>query len=165
MPARTAQVYMRAAQWARNKDAIVAHLPPTLLYILSAPSTPEELTKALLERIEAGEQIEILAVRKELKKLRDHKQSGRVLANDADRWTLDSVAGSDNLVAIIEAITIMCQRLSDTDFARVRMIFTDDRVLHDPALNKKIAVAFARAPRPSTGSRLPMPKALEPRAN
>src|ERR1700712_4880530 len=43
MPVRTAQAYMRVAQWASaQKTAVVAHLSPTILYLLSAPSTPED---------------------------------------------------------------------------------------------------------------------------
>jgi hypothetical protein len=143
IPARTAQVYMRAAQWAEDKGALVAHLSPTLLYILSAPSTPMDLISGILERLEAGEQIEIPAVREELKKLKDCKQSnGQTSENEAGSWVHDNIHRPDNPPDIIEAITIIRQKLSDSDLARVRAIFTDHRVLHDPALSQKIAIAF-----------------------
>jgi hypothetical protein len=146
IPSRTAQAYMRAAQWAEGKGRTVAHLPPTLLYILSAPSTPKDLIDAILERVEAGEQIEIPTVREELRKLRnfkDFKQFDRqTSADEAGRCAPDPAAGSDDLPDIIEAIKIIRLRLSDSDLARVRMIFTDQRVLHDPALSQKIATAF-----------------------
>ncbi|HEV2956733.1 MAG TPA: DUF3102 domain-containing protein, partial [Xanthobacteraceae bacterium] len=57
IPARTAQGYMRAAQWAAGKSAAVAHLPPSLLYVLSASSTPEELVEDILRKAEVGEEI------------------------------------------------------------------------------------------------------------
>jgi hypothetical protein len=139
IPARTAQVYMRAAQWARNKGAIVAHLPPTLLYLLSAPSTPEDLAKSVLERIEEGEEIETIAVREELKKLKVRGRPGKT-ADERRHWKPNGIA--DNQVAIMEAVTIICESLSKANFARVRTLLTDEKVLRDPALSEKIAAAF-----------------------
>jgi len=67
IPARTAQVYMRAASWASGKSATVAHLPPSALYLLSAPSAPEKFIEEILQRIDAGEHIAPSAMREQLK--------------------------------------------------------------------------------------------------
>ncbi len=74
MPVRTAQAYMRVAQWASGKNAIVAHLSPTMLYLLSAPSTPEDFVSDILARVEAGESIAPSVMREELKALRSNKR-------------------------------------------------------------------------------------------
>src|ERR1041385_91509 len=68
--ARTAQAYMQVAQWAKGKGATVTRLPPSLLYFLSARGTPEEFVGRLLERLDAGEQINLKAARAELEAAR-----------------------------------------------------------------------------------------------
>jgi len=54
---RTAQNMMAAARWAEGKSETVSLLPPTVIYRLSAPSTPEDTRRDLLRRIEAGEKV------------------------------------------------------------------------------------------------------------
>jgi Protein of unknown function (DUF3102) len=56
---RTAQNMMAAAQWAEGKSETISLMPPTVLYALSALSTPEDAQKDLLRRIEAGEKIKV----------------------------------------------------------------------------------------------------------
>jgi hypothetical protein len=43
---RSAQRCMRAARWARGKPVTVTDLPPAILYLLSASSTPENVQNA-----------------------------------------------------------------------------------------------------------------------
>jgi len=78
LPARTAQAYMKVANWAADKNAAVAHLSPSTLYVLSASSTPNEYVTEILSRAESGEIIPPSAVRNELKALRE---SGRQSAD------------------------------------------------------------------------------------
>jgi hypothetical protein len=54
---RTAQNYMRAAETFSDKCETVADLPPTTLYQLAAPSTPEPVCAAVVERLERGERV------------------------------------------------------------------------------------------------------------
>ena len=63
---RTAQRMMAAAEWAEGKNDTVSHLPPTVIYALSAPSTPVEIHNAILARIEAGERVDPDAVKTEI---------------------------------------------------------------------------------------------------
>ena len=48
---RTAQRYMQAAEWAKDKSDTVSYLEPTSLYLLAAPSTPPEAEKEVLEQL------------------------------------------------------------------------------------------------------------------
>lgn len=54
---RTAQRMMQAADWAGDKGVTVSLLPPTILYDLSAPSTPVQVIEGVLKRLEAGEPV------------------------------------------------------------------------------------------------------------
>jgi len=146
MRPRTAQAYMQVANWVSGKSATVAHLPPSVLYLLSAARTPEQYIYDILKRIEAGENVALTVVRDELKALRKHRKSddqpeGRCCDNDEGK----TIAPSDPDL-LMEVVTILAQVLPKLELARVRHIMTDDSVLHDPALARRIADAFSRIP-------------------
>ena len=54
MTVRTAQRFMRASEWAQDKNDIVSHLTPTTVYMLSAKSTPKGVHEQVVERLERG---------------------------------------------------------------------------------------------------------------
>jgi hypothetical protein len=143
IPARTAQAHMRVAQWAAGKSATVAHLGPSVLYLLSAQSTPEEFTAKILARCESGEQITPTAVRRELKAMR----VARDLSAEADRTfgpARVQQADIEECSAIYELVAILVRALSTAEFERVREIATDEAVLSDPDLPIHIQRAFGR---------------------
>ena len=76
LPARTAQAYMHVANWAAHKSPSVTRLPPSVLYVISARSAPEQFVKQLLERVEAGEQITAQAIRQQIKSIRHFASAG-----------------------------------------------------------------------------------------
>jgi hypothetical protein len=51
----TAQRYMQVADFAKNRNLRNLELPVSGLYLLAAPSTPEEARAAIVERAEKGE--------------------------------------------------------------------------------------------------------------
>jgi hypothetical protein len=55
LSARTAQLMMKAAEWAEGKNEIVAHLEPTAIYLLAAPSTPDSIRRQVLSGLEHGQ--------------------------------------------------------------------------------------------------------------
>jgi hypothetical protein len=136
IPARTAQGYMQVAQWAASKDATVAHLPPSVLYTLSARSTPKEFTNDVLKRIDAGEHIPPHCVRRELKVFRQAR------LNKRDRRTEREPLKLNGKATLIDAVSILRDRLSAIDFVRIREILTSKQVLDDPHLPLKILAAF-----------------------
>jgi hypothetical protein len=149
MPARTAQAYMQVAQWASGKNPAVALLPPTLLYLLSAPCTPHEFIVDVLKRAAAGEHISLPAVRGELKALREAKcdESQNEAINGhrppAHRPRTESASKILDLGAtVMGAVAIMARGLSKSDFTRVQEILTSKSVLCDPDFTQKIEAAF-----------------------
>jgi hypothetical protein len=150
IPARTAQGYMQVAQWVGTKNATVAHLPPSVLYTLSARSTPKEFTAGVLVRIDAGEHISPHSIRKELK---DFRQARRAKLSNGQNGTpvtallrddrpQEEPAELDGQATVADAIYILQHSLSAADFIRVRQILTSNRVLDDPQLPQKILAAF-----------------------
>jgi hypothetical protein len=152
LPARTAQVYMRAASWSSGKGATVAHLSPSALYLLSTNGVPEEFIINVLDRVAAGEQIAPAALREELKTFRSNSKEGlvaeaeicaRQVSSDDRKW--ETVAPeSEARTAIVELVSILTQALSTEAFARVREIVTSDVVLSDPQLALILERAFSR---------------------
>jgi len=57
MTYRTAERYISSAKWAEGKTDIVSDLLPTMLYLLSAPSTPVHIQKSVVAKLKAGEEV------------------------------------------------------------------------------------------------------------
>ena len=146
--ARTAQAYMRAAQWASDKSTAITHLPPAALYLLSAPSTPQELVDDTLERVNSGELVRLVTIQQKLKGMRNSKRSSERETRNAqtepqqDRKLSVLVAALDRNSVVMEAVTILARGLSSGDFTRVHNLMTSNAALDDPQLAQNIATAF-----------------------
>ena len=153
MPARTAQGYMRVAAWAAGKGATLAHLPPSLLYVLAASRTPKAFADEIVRRIEAGERIALPAVRAELRR---HLAARRASADagrqrppaDKDTASTTFAAEVDARALLGDAVAIIARGLSTADFARVRDIMTNARLLANTGFARHMASAFSTADRP-----------------
>ena len=66
MTDRTARNYMLAAEWAADKSEIVFVLPPTTIYKLSAPSTPETIKAEVVADLKAGRPVDHRAIEAEI---------------------------------------------------------------------------------------------------
>jgi hypothetical protein len=55
MTPRTAQRYMRAAEFAEGKNDTVSFFTPTALHLLAAKSTPPEIVNGVLNRVRNGD--------------------------------------------------------------------------------------------------------------
>jgi hypothetical protein len=150
IPARTAQAYMQVAQWAANKSASVALLPPALLYFLSASHTPESFVNNILRRVEAGEHVVLPAIREELKRLRESRLKGNpdpgrtvppAAPLDHGDWAI--TVETEPTASLQHAVAILGRGLCMEDFALVREIFTSKAVLDAPELARNIAAAFS----------------------
>jgi hypothetical protein len=147
IPARTAQGYMQVAEWLAGKDAAVAQLPPSLLYVLSAPSTPRSFTLDILRRIEAGEHIRLPQVREELRELAGRKRRALLdRRSDPDAGT--SAAAPDarapeaaTVAVLIQVVGVLARELSATDFASIRDLMTNSAT-DNPAVRSKWSAAF-----------------------
>jgi hypothetical protein len=151
LPARTAQAYMQVAQWASRKSASVAHLAPSLLYLLSARSTPSSYVDDVLKRIEAGERIALPDVRADLRDLRqNHRRNSAkrdVLEQDfkPEQRSLSIPNEVEAKLALQRVVSILKRGLSAEDFAQVSEIMTSTVVLDNFELANEIASAFSNS--------------------
>jgi len=145
IPVRTAQAYMRVAQWT-SKRAAFAHLPPSVLYLLSASNIPDAFTRDILDRLEAGATITVPELKAELKALR---RTGEATAREEfganHDFARDEAAAPAAKVHpnVLAAVKIMARGLAAEDFARVRDMMTSKAVLDDPELAQYIRAAFS----------------------
>jgi hypothetical protein len=151
IPMRTAQVYMQVAQWAKDKNATIAQLPPSILYMLSGRSTPEEFTVMLLEQHVAGEHIDARVAREQLKAMRQAKSANPELETTAAeppklQRRVDN-GNKETEVALGKVVGILVNRLSSPEFEEVRNIMTSRTVLQDPNFTQNIVTAFYAASR------------------
>jgi rubrerythrin len=72
---RSAQNYMRAAEFAEDKNEIISHLSPTVIYALAAKSTPTEIVNDVVARVEAGEVIAETTIKTMLGEARSERQA------------------------------------------------------------------------------------------
>jgi hypothetical protein len=145
IPARTAQAYMRVAEWASDKSPTVENLPPTILYLLSARRAPTEWVDGILERVRTGKEIpSVTAIRQELKALRNAAPRTNK-SQDIDEPALESDQDGQNkaLLLLKEALQLLADNLGESDFQRFRSILTNSSVLNDPDLARTILAAFS----------------------
>jgi Protein of unknown function (DUF3102) len=155
IPARSAQSYMQAAEWVGGKSATVAHLSPSLLYILSSPSTPKELTSRVLQRVEAGERIELSALRQELLAIRQANKQAEAAdlpPTNEKRAEVVATLGIEAERVLLELFSLLAHRLSAPDFARLRSMLTTKCVVEEPDLGKRIVSALAKVSSPRTNA-------------
>lgn len=147
---RTAQAYMQLAQWATSKGERISRLPPSILYVLSAPSTPQEFVDEVMKRVEDGERVVASALRSEL---RARVSRRRLLPAEAEPSTSRLIAERPDpkscSASFAEAVAILAQQLPELEFERIRAIMTNPQVLSDPNLSHTITLSFVRL-RPET---------------
>jgi Protein of unknown function (DUF3102) len=145
IPARTAQAYMRVAQWASGKSASVAHLPPVVLYSLSASNTPPDFARGIIERAEAGEKIAFTDLRKELQHYRETEINGTQRKQLSLAPTAPAGPEMKTRTALEEAIMIIARELSEADFLRIESAFTDGGLTADPNFADHMTSLFSKA--------------------
>jgi hypothetical protein len=141
---RTAQSYMHAAEWAANKSATVARLPPGLLYVLSAASTPTFYVDEVIRRVETGERLTLAKVRAELKKINEERAADRV--RNRSLVVIDHDVSTQEYYTMDEDICAVARTLAATlpmeKFRWVCDVMTSSSVLSRPDLANAIESAF-----------------------
>jgi len=77
MTMRTAQNYMRAAEYMADKSEIVSFLTPNTMYLLSAPSTPEAAQRQVLDDLEAGKSVNHREVREVVQEVKHQEREAK----------------------------------------------------------------------------------------
>jgi hypothetical protein len=149
--ARTAQLYMRAALWSSNKAKVVSGFPPSLVYLLSAPTTPADFADRIVERAAAGIPIGLANIRRELKELSEsaEKQSDRNPSGHATvplRKASRSRSNENAWDAVTQVIAILARDLPKEQFASVRNVLTTQIAIDDSELATIVANAFSAIP-------------------
>jgi hypothetical protein len=164
IPARTAQGYMKIAQWAEGKSANVAHLPPSALYILSAQTTPTEIVDNVLTTVEAGGTVCTSEIRHQLRAFRASQRQAQtrppaesayshptlVFNGDAPETVPWRELGGGNHYDVIEnddlleVAEILTRTLSPRDRERIHQIMTNRHLLSANDLAERIRAAFER---------------------
>ena len=145
IPTRTAQDYMRVANWVAGKSATVAHLPPSVLYALSAHGAPDEFAIQIAKRIEAGERFSRAAVRRELNGFQKYdmrEATDQIVSPPIANIQFDLSELRAN-AAMANAVRVMLERLPPPIFSRVRDIFTKKEILASSDLPQRILRAFS----------------------
>ena len=145
IPTRTAQDYMRVANWVKGKSATVAHLPPSVLYALSENRAPDEFATRILTRIEAGERFSRASVRRELSGFQKHavaEMADQVASPPAAKVQCD-LPEERASAALVNAVRVMLSGLPSPIFSRVRDIFTKKEILASSDLPQSILSAFS----------------------
>jgi Protein of unknown function (DUF3102) len=70
MTRRTAQLYMRAAEWAEGKSEIISQIPAQAIRLLSAPTTPEPIQNEVVDAIRAGSDVNFREVEEQIREQR-----------------------------------------------------------------------------------------------
>lgn len=83
--ARSAQRYMAAAEFAADKNDIVSHLLPAVVYQLAAKSAPENVVTEVMSRLSAGEVVSAEQVSAALADARHEKREAERKAKEAAR--------------------------------------------------------------------------------
>ncbi len=73
----TVRNFINVARYLGDKSATVAHLAPTALYKLAAPSFPDKVRQEVVERLEQGEKFDADEIKRLGKKANEHARTAR----------------------------------------------------------------------------------------
>jgi len=143
---RTAQRMMAAAEWAKGKNDTVSHLPPTVIYALSASSTPPEIYDAALAKIEAGERVDAKALNAEIaeakrktrqvrKRRRSRAESKKEAAELNARWERQRREREHNTDTVAR---IFVDRLRPDELERIAAMCSAHAIYLDAAVEQAL---------------------------
>jgi len=147
--ARTAQLYMRAALWVSNKGKTVSNFPPSLIYLLSAPTTPPDFADQIVERAAAGTPFTLATVKEELKEFggpAENKRQGgpgAATVRPAVRKTSQSPSRFSASDAMTKVVEILARDLPREHFASVRDVLISGTAVDHSELANIVAQAFS----------------------
>jgi hypothetical protein len=143
IPARTAQGYMRIAQWAEGRGAKITNLPASVLYVLAAKTTPATVIETVLHAVNRGEAISISFVREKLRAVNSRPQSE---AHHSMPTNVGEACGDNrNGDRLLEVANILARRLPIAERALIYNIMTDPSLIQDADLRQRFMRAFQRA--------------------
>lgn len=139
MTARTAQKYMLAAEWMAGKPELGSGLTPSIVYLLSAKSTPKKIAAQVIGKIKDGERVKPQVVRgliadaryedrqadkkaqqkvKRTKRYRERQEEER--RKDLERRARQDEAAQVTAMKVVEILTT---KLTDGELTQVMAVF------------------------------------------
>jgi len=110
---RTAELFMRAAEFAQSHESVAQKVSQTALFELSAPRLGDEVRQRLVHAVETGQVISSAQIKGLIR--REPRKSGGSEGADADR-------GCQPPLALLELASILIGGLAEADLVRVRLI-------------------------------------------
>jgi hypothetical protein len=115
---RSAQRFVSVSERLGVKSNKLSVLPPSTLYLLAAPSTPDEAIQAVEKRIEAGERIRVATVKEVIIEARTKAQelpaSERVLEGEVVGRAVDKDDRQKQVDRLDVALSQVIERLAGT---------------------------------------------------
>jgi hypothetical protein len=84
MSERSARRFMESSEAFSSKTANLADLPPSVIYALAAPSTPEEVREVIVERAASGEKVTAAEVKQLKDKLKEKEEKIKQIKNQKE---------------------------------------------------------------------------------
>jgi hypothetical protein len=130
MTDRTARNFMRTAEVFRGKSETVSDLPATVLYILSAPSTPKEVRDAVVKRAASGERVKTKDVTAAIAARAPHQPAKKfvdlaALAGRQPRLVLPSTEAIQRFHASREADGPLIGRVESPQVTQIRELIKE----------------------------------------
>jgi Protein of unknown function (DUF3102) len=128
---RTAQLYMRAADWLSNKSEKFSHLPASMIYLLSKQATPREVVDEVVRSVESGSPVSYAELVERVRVGRQKKvnfiPSIRADVKNSTERSLIAVQGIAERQAVKarmkEVVSLLDSYLSQNEFRQIREIF------------------------------------------
>lgn len=125
---RTAENYMRAAEFANGKNEIVSRLPPATVYALAAPSTPDEVKSKVMGALETGKDIDVRTIESQIRRAREGKGSRK----DLEPKPVGGDAMAQVRATMGEVAAILGGALSGEAYRRVGELLTGPAIVNHP---------------------------------
>jgi len=126
---RTAELFMRAAEFADGHASIAEKVSQTALFQLSAPRLDENLRRRLVDAVESGEAVSSAQIKKLI-----HRESAKPNASEE----ADVNEGYQTPQAFLEIASILIGGLAEPDLERVRSILAS--LDNEPIANLAVAL-------------------------
>ncbi|WP_315763786.1 MULTISPECIES: DUF3102 domain-containing protein [unclassified Bradyrhizobium] len=146
IPPRTAQGYMRIAQWAEGRATEFSNLPVSILYLLSAQTTSLEVVNNVLAALRRGETITVATVRDQIccaRAASSRREENRGIAGYRMSSPLEQPEATSDELQEVADILARCLPLSER--SRIYNIMADPTLLSDAQLGNRIRKAFQAA--------------------
>jgi hypothetical protein len=128
----TATRFMQTAERFGGKFVNLTNLKPSILYMLAAPSTPEEVIEKATEKAEAGEKVSV----EDVKRWKAEAEHAHRQAKELQICAMQNQEKAENLRESLEAAQLKIEELSSQEPKVITETVTKEIIPEDYALTK-----------------------------